>query len=235
MLMWLLALLAVLVGVFLFFSGDTAGFAGFDGGQIASLLIGGTLVGLYLLSLAGDYRGRTLAAFRHALVWLGLTLLLVAGYAFRDEIGVVAGRVTDELLPPGAALQAESGTASERAVRLRKHPNGHFVARGTVNGSTVALLVDTGASAVVLTPGDAARAGIDTRTLSFSVPVSTANGTTFAAPVKIRKLAVGAIELSDVDALVAQPGNLNESLLGMSFLRRLRSYEFSGDFLTLRG
>ena len=38
-----------------------------------------------------------------------------------------------------------------------------------------------------------------------------------------------------VDALVAQPGALTQSLLGMSFLSRLRSYEFSGDFLTLRG
>jgi len=65
--------------------------------------------------------------------------------------------------------------------------------------------------------------------------VSTANGTTYAAPVRLKSIAVGPLELRDVEALVAQPGNLNENLLGMSFLKRLRSYEFTGDFLTLRG
>jgi aspartyl protease family protein len=64
--------------------------------------------------------------------------------------------------------------------------------------------------------------------------VHTANGTTFAAPVRLRSIAVGPIELRDVEALVTKPGSLNENLLGMSFLRRLRSYEVSKEFLTLR-
>jgi len=51
----------------------------------------------------------------------------------------------------------------------------------------------------------------------------------------LRSVAVGPIALPQVEALVAQPGTLKESLLGMTFLSRLRSYEFSGDFLTLRG
>jgi aspartyl protease family protein len=96
------------------------------------------------------------------------------------------------------------------------------------------MLVDTGATTVVLKPADAQAAGIDLRSLSFSVPVQTANGTTYAAPVRLRGVAVGAIVIPQVEALVAKPGTLKESLLGISFLRRLRSYEFSGDFLTLR-
>ena len=100
---------------------------------------------------------------------------------------------------------------------------------------SLALLVDTGASTVVLKPADAARIGIDTSALSFTTPVSTANGTTYAAPVRLKSVSVGPLEVRDVEALVAQPGALNENLLGMSFLKRLRSYEFTGDFLTLRG
>lgn len=96
------------------------------------------------------------------------------------------------------------------------------------------LLVDTGASTVVLKPADAARAGIDTRSLSYTAAVQTANGTAYAAPVRLRSIAIGPIELRDIEALVAKPGSINENLLGMSFLRRLRSYEFSKDFLTLR-
>jgi aspartyl protease family protein len=73
------------------------------------------------------------------------------------------------------------------------------------------------------------------RRLSFNVPVQTANGTAFAASVRLPSISVGPIVMEQVEALVAQPGALKESLLGMSFLRRLRSYEFSGDYLTFRG
>jgi aspartyl protease family protein len=71
--------------------------------------------------------------------------------------------------------------------------------------------------------------------LSFTVPVLTANGRTVAARVRLNSVAIGPLQREDVDALVAEPKALTESLLGMSFLGRLRSYEFSGDFLTLRG
>ena len=68
----------------------------------------------------------------------------------------------------------------------------------------------------------------------ITIAVETANGSTFCAPVRLREIAVGGIAYQNVEALVAQPGNLKESLLGMTFLKRLRSYDFSGDFLTLR-
>jgi aspartyl protease family protein len=71
--------------------------------------------------------------------------------------------------------------------------------------------------------------------LTFTVPVLTANGRTVAARVRLDSVAIGPLQREDVDALVAEPKALTESLLGMSFLGRLRSYEFSGDFLTLRG
>jgi aspartyl protease family protein len=108
------------------------------------------------------------------------------------------------------------------------------VARTQVNGVPVTMLIDTGASTVVLKPSDARLAGIDVGSLKYSVPVRTANGTAFAAAVRLRRVAVGPIVLNGIDALVSAPGALDQSLLGMSFLRRLRSYEFSGEFLTLR-
>jgi aspartyl protease family protein len=103
-----------------------------------------------------------------------------------------------------------------------------------VNGAPVAMLVDTGASTVVLRPSDARLAGVDVDKLNYSVPVQTANGTAYTAAVRLRDVSIGPIHVDTVDALVARPGVLNESLLGMNFLRRLRSYEFSGEFLTFR-
>jgi aspartyl protease family protein len=108
------------------------------------------------------------------------------------------------------------------------------VVRAQINGSAVPMLIDTGATTIVLRPADARQAGVDVDRLSYSVRVQTANGAALAAAVRLRQVAIGPIVIDGVDALVARPGVLKESLLGMNFLRRLRSYEFSGDYLTLR-
>jgi aspartyl protease family protein len=234
--MWLLLLLlGGLVALFFMLSGGTASLAGFDGGMLAYFLVACALVLVYFFSISDDYRGRAGAALRHGAIWLGLLLALITGYSYRGELTAVAYRVAGEILPPGQTLVVEPREAGERAVRLRRQEGGHFVARGSVNGVSLGMLVDTGASTVVLKPADAERAGIDTSELSYVVAVSTANGTAYAAPVRLKSIAIGPLEIRDVEALVAKPGSLNENLLGMSFLKRLRSYEFSGDFLTLRG
>ena len=71
--------------------------------------------------------------------------------------------------------------------------------------------------------------------LNYSVNVETANGVTHAAPVTLDRLAVGGVTERAVPALVAQNGQLKKSLLGMSFLNRLESWEVRGDKLRLRG
>ncbi len=235
MLFWILALLLALTGLFFGLTGRDGPLLGLEGGELATLIVGGILIFLYAVSLSDDYRGRAKSAIGHALIWIGLIAALVVGYAFRDDLARVTSKVAGELLPPGRALPSEPGEAGERAVRLRKHPEGHFMAQADVNGVAVRMLVDTGASNVVLRQADAETIGIDTASLVYSVPVRTANGETFCAPLRLKTISVGAIALENVEALVAKPGSLNESLLGMSFLKRLRSYEFTGDFLTLRG
>jgi aspartyl protease family protein len=120
-------------------------------------------------------------------------------------------------------------------VKIRKRLDGHFTARAEVNGVPISMIVDTGASTIVLRPEDAKKAGIDVSKLSYTVPVLTANGRTVAARVRLNSVAIGPLQREDVDALIAEEKALTESLLGMSFLARLRSYEFSGDFLRLRG
>ena len=146
----------------------------------------------------------------------------------------IAARVVGELMP-GSAMTVEQSTGGVTEVRISKRLDGHFTANVKVNGKPVSMIVDTGASTIVLTPEDARKAGIDIDGLTYRVPVITANGRTIAARVRLDKVAIGPLDRKKVDALVAQPGALTQSLLGMSFLSRLRSYEFSGDFLTLRG
>ena len=140
----------------------------------------------------------------------------------------------DGLAADRSALRSETQIESKQAVKIRKRPDGHFVVRTEANGVMLHMLVDTGASTVVLKPEDAQRLQIDVENLRYLVPVQTANGTTYAASVRLQTLSIGEISLRDVDALVAKRGTLRDNLLGMSFLNRLTSFEFSGEYLTLR-
>ncbi|MCL4766276.1 MAG: TIGR02281 family clan AA aspartic protease [Hyphomicrobiaceae bacterium] len=232
--LWFLLLLLATGGLILFLSGDSGTIAGLDPASFAGLVAGGALLLYFAASLAGSYRGRSAQAVKDLAVWVLIAFALVAAYSFRDEVSYVARRMAGELLPPGEAVVFEGRESGEQAVRIRRRPDGHFSVRAQVNGAPVTMLVDTGASTLVLRPADARRAGIDTDRLVYSVPVQTANGTAYAAAARLRDVAIGPIRLDRVEALVAKPGVLEESLLGMNFLRRLRSYEFSGEFLTLR-
>ena len=93
------------------------------------------------------------------------------------------------------------------------------------------FLVDTGASLVTLTPADAQVAGITPRELVFNHRVSTANGSARMAPVTLREVRIGQLSIYDVPASVLE--HLNISLLGMSFLSRLQSYEMRDGKLTI--
>lgn len=232
---WIALTLLVIAGLALLLRADAGSIAGFDPSDFAVVVASVALLIFLASSIAGSYRGRTGQAVRDLLTWAMVALLLVAGYSYREEILTLGHRVAGELLPPGSALRADNQVEGERSVRIRRRPDGHFVAKTQVNGVSLNMLIDTGASTVVLKPADAQKLGIDVDKLRYSVPVQTANGTTYAAHVRLRSLTLGPISLTDVEALVAKPGALKENLLGMSFLSRLRSYEFSGDFLTLRG
>ena len=232
---WLLLAFLVIAGLLFLFRGDIQVLSTMDNTEIAILAAGVLLVGIYLLLILADERSKPLRALRYLLTWAALGLFLVTSYAYRQELSAVLYRVAGELIPAGQTMVVESEDKAEHAVRVRRRFDGHFSVRAAINGQAMLLLVDTGASTVVLKPADAARAGVDTRDLSYSVPVQTANGLAYAAPVHLRTVAIGPLVIHNVDALVAKPGSVNENLLGMSFLMRLRSYEFSKDFLTLRG
>jgi aspartyl protease family protein len=229
-----LALFILALAAMLLVSNESGMIAGLDSdifGYMALLVALAVFVGGGML---GSYRGRAGAMVRDAVTWLALGLGLVTLYAYKDELMPIAARVVGELLP-GSAMTVEQSTGGLTEVRIRRRLDGHFTAAVRVNGKKISMIVDTGASSIVLRPEDAKKAGIDVSRLAYRVPVLTANGRTVAARVRLDEVSIGPLDRRKVDALVAQPGALTQSLLGMSFLSRLRSYEFSGDFLTLRG
>ena len=102
----------------------------------------------------------------------------------------------------------------------------------TVNGEPLRFMVDTGASSIYLTPEDAVRLGWPPQRLTFSERYGTAAGEVRAAPVTLRSLRIGQLELYDLPASVGEQSS-GISLLGMSFLKRLESYQVRGDTLIL--
>jgi len=233
MVAWIALLLLVVAGLALLLRADAGTIAGFDASEFAIATVGVALVILIGLAIAGSYRGRAGQAARDVLTVAVLGLAVLGGYRYREELVGLGHRVVGELLPPSNAVRVAQ-VDGKQSVIIPKRSDGHFVVRTEANGVILHMLVDTGASTVVLRPEDARRLRIDVDNLRYVVPVHTANGTTYAASVRLKSVTVGNISLTDVDALVAKQGTLRDNLLGMSFLNRLTSYEFSGDYLTLR-
>jgi aspartyl protease family protein len=175
---------------------------------------------VFLAAVVGTmFRERFTQAITAALLWVVVGLLLVIGYTYRFELGNVADRVLAELIPGHVISHG-------RTVEVARTSAGDFAISGQINGAHVPMVLDTGASSVVLTPDDAKAAGL---------PLDTANGRTHAAPVTLDHITIGGLEERSVEALVVQPGQLRTSLLGMSFLNRLQSWQVIGDRLVLKG
>jgi aspartyl protease family protein len=174
------------------------------------------------------FRQRFTHVLESILIWIMVATLLALGYTYRFELRDVSERVLAELIPGRAASRG-------RTVEIARGSGGSFSVATNVNGARVAMVVDTGASAVVLTQEAAKAVGLPLEVLNYSVNVDTANGRTRAAPVTLDRVSVGAITERSVPALIAQPGQLRTSLLGMSFHNRLDRWEVRGDRLVMRG
>jgi aspartyl protease family protein len=170
-------------------------------------------------------------AARNLAIWIAVVLVLVAGFQYRYELQDVAYRVTAGLIP-GSPLSSvdEKG---RNVVTLQKLDNGHFGVRADVDGAGISMIVDTGATRTVLTADDAARAGIDIARLNYNLPVMTANGPAQAASVTADELSVGTIKRRHMAVLVAAPGSLGQSLLGMNFINSLSGFDMRGDRMIL--
>ncbi|MDI4662830.1 TIGR02281 family clan AA aspartic protease [Xanthobacter autotrophicus] len=209
--------------------GEVAGIDLNQFGALVSQLAIAVFIGAGLWSVVRGRIGESLVA---AAFWLVLAALLALGYTYREPLAQVGRRVLAELAPGYAVNVAQSGSS---VVEVTRAAGGDFAVRAAVNGTSLNMLVDTGASSVVLTHEAAQAAGLPVDFLKYDVPVDTAGGRTRAAAVVLDNIHIGGIVERRVPALVSPPGMLRTSLLGMSFLSRLQGFEFRGDRLVMRG
>jgi aspartyl protease family protein len=126
-------------------------------------------------------------------------------------------------------------TASARAVQIPRGQAGEFTLQAKINGVAAPMVVDTGATSVVLTYETAKAAGLPLELFEYNVDLETASGHTKAARLTLDRLAIGSLVERSVPALVVPHGQMKTNLLGMSFLNRLESWEVRADHLMLHG
>lgn len=174
---------------------------------------------------------------REASGWLLIAaVVFVTIYYFADLRGLSRTYIGSTAEQSDVAEPAQLQTppsGSEREVHLQAADSGHFFSDVDINGRTVNVVVDTGATAVSLSYEDARAIGIRLTDDEFTMESRTANGTAKIAPVMLDRIRIGDIEIRDVEAFVAEPGKLFQTLLGMSFLRRLSQIDIRGRELVL--
>lgn len=160
--------------------------------------------------------------------WLTICLIILTGYSYQHEIKQVGNRISANLIP---GYGQGNGDGS---VTFYAGENNHFEVTALINDEQrIKFLFDTGASLISLTSEDASDLGIDIEKLNYNYPLSTANGISLGASINLAKVQVGPITVYNVEAVVNKPGTSDISLLGMSFLSRLKEFIFKGNSLTL--
>ena len=164
---------------------------------------------------------------RYGAIWAAIALVLLVGYALRDDLAALGPRLMSEIAPSYAV------PVGGRTLVLSQSDDGGFYLTGAVNGVPVRFLIDTGAGDIVLSPDDARRVGVDLAALKFDHGYETANGIGRGAAYTVSNLEAGPIRLGPTPVSINQ-APMSQSLLGMAFLKRL-DFEFKGRQLILRG
>jgi len=168
-----------------------------------------------------------MSRFLLALIVLAATVGAVVAYKDPEKVARASDTVSD--------LLRKRTIAQARAVQIPRGQSGEFALQARINGVAAPMVIDTGATSVVLTYETAKAAGLPLELLEYDVDVETAAGHTRAARLTLDRLAIGKLVERSVPALVVPHGQMKTNLLGMSFLDRLESWEVRADRLMLHG
>jgi aspartyl protease family protein len=155
-------------------------------------------------------------------------------------LGTFMAQVADKMAPAPASATARMAVPVEtvaqagfRSLSIPRDARGHFETEGRIDGQRIAFMVDTGASVVALNESSAARFGLRPARSEYRATVSTANGTVKAAPTRLAMVDIGGLVVRDVDAMVLPDEALSENLLGLSFLSKLKRFEYANGKMVL--
>jgi len=163
--------------------------------------------------------------------------------AFMVALGTIMAQMADKMSAapaPAKALASQKTAAVEtsaqagvRSISIPRDARGHFQTEGRIDGQRIGFMVDTGASVVALNETSAARFGFRPARGDYNATVTTANGTIKAARTRLAMVELGGLTVRDVDAMVLPDEALSENLLGLSFLSKLKRFEYANGRLVL--
>jgi len=221
----------IAAGLFLLLiHGSDSKILGLNSDSLAQLIYVVPILGVMASGILSS-RQNLLPALKMLLIWCILILGAATIYVYKSDISGGFQRVASAILPGRFSVAStQNGNAT---LTISKNVQGHFTTIGVVNGHEIQFLIDTGASDVALTYEDASALGLNPETLNFNRIVSTANGDTVSAPVRIDSIQIGPMIRNNIRGSVALEGRLDQSLLGMSFLSTLSGVQITPDELTL--
>ena len=170
---------------------------------------------------------RNLMIFAALMVGLG-TLMAQMADKMTPALANTASRKVATVHTP-----AQAQSPSVRSISIPRDGRGHFQAEGRIDGQRIDFMVDTGASVVALNEKSAARFGFRPSRGDYNATVSTANGTIKGARTRLAMIELGGLVVRDVDAMVLPDEALSENLLGLSFLSKLKRFEYANGRLVL--
>ncbi len=192
-----------------------------DGAQIVVELLFIIFVSSTLAS------GKIVKNLKHLSIWGLIFLLFMVGYTYRYELREVKEKVMGELITTKGVRK------SSDSISFSASSNGHFYIEAEVNGTPLIFMADTGATSIVLSPHDAEKIGIDIDELKFDRFYETANGRGRGSSIRIEDFRIGPIHMKNIRASVNE-ADMRGSLLGMTFFKRLKSYNVKNEVLTLK-
>jgi aspartyl protease family protein len=160
--------------------------------------------------------------------------------AFLIGLGTLMAQMADKMTPALANTLARKAAPVEvvaqtgrRSLSIPRDARGHFETEGRIDGQRIGFMVDTGASVIALNETSAARFGLRPSRGDYNATVATANGTIKAARTRIAMVDIGGLVVRDVEAMVLPDEALSENLLGLSFLSKLKRFEYANGTMVL--
>jgi aspartyl protease family protein len=161
------------------------------------------------------------------LLWLMIFVMLIIGYAFRFELESFKKRILAVIIP------SYSWTNEQGELVIARNQDGHFYLDATTTDNhKIKFLIDTGATDIAITKNDAIKLGFNLSNLKYTKQYNTANGTSFAAPVRIKQLTIGKKTFYNLEAHISS-GGLDISLLGMSLIGEFKNFKITNDLLIM--
>jgi aspartyl protease family protein len=197
----------------------------FEQHETQNIVYSVVLLVFLLMGLVGRKNLKIQTMLKYSVLWFLIIMVIISLYSYRDHFKDFTSRLSSELNPTKAVKK-------NNQIVIREADDHHYYLTTTINNKKIIFMIDTGASDIVMSIDDAKKIGIDIAKINFNKRYQTANGIVLGGSTKIDKMIIADFEFNDVNISINQ-ARMGKSLMGVSFLKRFKKYEFADHQLIL--